>query len=376
MNLKPKASSKYSCPHTRRPTVLLAWITTIIILFCLTGCAGPSYYTQAIRGHLGLMGDREDIIVILQREGIDPDLREDLQLALDIRAFATDELGLPDNRSYTQFVQTGKQAVSWNVVAAPEFSLQARRWCFVVSGCVPYRGYFEREKANIFAQRMRDKSFDVSVSPAIAYSTLGWFDDPLLDTMLQYSNEQLAAFIFHELAHQAVYVKGDTSFNEAYAGFVEEVAVRQWLQATDRDELLLHWRSMENAAIQFNALLRKTRDRLASEYTAGRGEAAMRINKQLIFSDMKSEYQELVSESWKGKDYFKSWFSGELNNARLALINSYQGGLCAFAELYQSAGRNFHRFQHLAAEKAAMDKDQRLAWLNEPCTTIASTRDL
>ena len=351
-------------------------MATIIILICLTGCAGPSYYTQAIRGHLGLMGDREDIIVILEREGIDPELREDLQLALDIRAFATDELGLPDNPSYTQFVQTGKQAVSWNVVAAPEFSIQARRWCFVVSGCVPYRGYFEREKANQFAQRMRDKSFDVSISPAIAYSTLGWFDDPLLDTMLQYSDEQLAAFIFHELAHQALYVKGDTAFNEAYAGFIEEVAVRQWLQATDRDELLPDWRSMENAAIQFNALLRKTRDRLANEYAAGLGEAATRINKQLIFSDMRSEYQELVSERWKGKDYFKSWFSGELNNARLALINSYQGGLCAFTELYQSAGRNFHRFRQLAAEKAAMDKVQRRAWLNEPCTTIASIRDL
>ena len=121
---------------------------------------------------------------------------------MEIRAFATAELGLPENDSYTEFVRTGRQAVSWNVVAAPEFSLDARQWCFLVSGCVPYRGYFEQDKAARFANRMKDKSWDVTISPAIAYSTLGWFDDPLLDTMLLYSDEQLAAFIFHELAHQ------------------------------------------------------------------------------------------------------------------------------------------------------------------------------
>jgi predicted aminopeptidase len=373
---KLPALQKLPGPLTRWATVLLTLTAIILTLLHLPGCAGPSYYTQAISGHLALMGDREDIRVILDRAGTDPELQRELELALEIRAFATEQLGLPDNDSYTEFVRTGRQAVSWNVVAAPEFSIQARQWCFVVSGCVPYRGYFDQEKAAEFAQKMRDKSYDVTVSPAIAYSTLGWFDDPLLDTMLQYSDEQLAAFIFHELAHQQLYVKSDTVFNETYAGFVEEVAVRQWLQATGRHELLPHWQSMEKASTQFNELLMKTRARLAEEYNSGRSEAAMRVNKKMIFSDMKSEYQVMVNEQWNGRNYFKSWFSSELNNARLALINSYHGGVCAFTKLYESAGRDILQFQQLAAEKAAMGKEQRAAWLSQPCTVIASGRDL
>ena len=379
-----KSSVILILPVTRKlPEPLTRWFTWLLPLTCailalqqLSGCAGPSYYTQAISGHLALMGEREDIHDILGRAGTDPDLQRELKLALEIRAFATHQLGLPDNDSYTEFVRTGRQAVSWNVVAAPEFSIQARRWCFLVSGCVPYRGYFDQQEAAEFAQKMRDKSYDVTISPAIAYSTLGWFDDPLLDTMLQYSDEQLAAFIFHELAHQQLYVKSDAMFNETYAGFLEEEGVRQWLQETDRHELLPHWQTMEIASAQFSELLMKSRKRLADEYDSGRSEASMRLNKRKIFSEMKSDYLVLVSEQWNGENYFKSWFSSELNNASLALINSYQGGVCAFRELYESAGRNIPQFQQLAAEKAALDREQRAAWLSQPCTAIDSDRKL
>jgi len=133
---------------------------------------------------------------------------------------------------------------------------------------------------------------------------------------------------------------------------------------------------MEKASIQFNELLMKTRARLAEEYDSGRSKAAMRVNKKMIFSDMKSEYQVMVNEQWNGRNYFKSWFFSELNNARLALINSYQGGVCAFTKLYESAGRDILQFQQLAGEKAAMGKEQRAAWLSQPCTVIASGRDL
>ena len=358
-----------------QPGLLLAAAVSLSLLI-LPGCAGPSYYTQAVSGHLQLMGKRENIQAILDQGAADPELQRELELALEIRAFATAELGLPDNDSYTEFVRTGRQAVSWNVVAAPEFSLDARQWCFLVSGCVPYRGYFEQDKAARFANRMEEKSWDVTISPAIAYSTLGWFDDPLLDTMLQYSDEQLAAFIFHELAHQQLYVKGDALFNEAYAGFIEEAGVRQWLQATGRHELLPRWRLMEQASTQFNSLLKKTRDRLADEYRSDHGIEAMRANKKSIFSAMESEYNRLVNDQWNSEDYFKSWFSSDLNNARLALISSYQGGACAFTNLYESAGRNLLQFQQLAAEKAALNGKQRTAWLNQPCATIASGRDL
>ncbi len=355
---------------------LFLLVAIAISLLPLASCASPGYYTQAISGHLAIMGAREDIHDILSQADTKPELRRELELAIEIRRYASDQLGLPQNDSYTEYVATGRQAVTWNVVVAPEFSVEAREWCFVVSGCVPYRGYFKQQKAAAFASKMKDKSFDVSISPAIAYSTLGWFDDPLLDTMLQYSDEQLAAFIFHELAHQQLYVKGDTAFNEAYAGLVEEVGVRQWLQATDRLTSLPRWQAMEYASIQFNTLLLKTRDRLAQEYRSGHAAEVMRENKKSIFSDMEEEYSMLVQDHWNGEDYFKSWFSRALNNAQLALTTSYQGGACSFQKLFESAARDIVKFHQLAAEKASMDEQHRSAWLNQSCPDIASGRDL
>ncbi len=164
----------------------IMWACALIPVFLLAGCAGPAWYTQAVSGHLALMTQRTGISEVLAEGKIDPALQQDLKLALEIRDFAINQLALPDNDSYTEFVQTGRQAVTWNIVATPEFSLEAKRWCFIIAGCVSYRGYFDQHKAERFAHKLEKKSYDVTISPAIAYSTLGWFDDPLLDTMLQY----------------------------------------------------------------------------------------------------------------------------------------------------------------------------------------------
>jgi len=343
-------------------SLLLAWL-----LLHSAGCAGPSYYAQAISGHLGLMRQREDIHQILDSGAADPELARELRLAMEIREFAVSELGLPDNGSYTQFVDTGRDAVSWNVVAAPEFSLQPRQWCFLVSGCVPYRGYFKREAADRFAEKLAGDGLDVSVSPAAAYSTLGWFDDPLLDTMLSYGDEQLAAFLFHELAHQELYVKGDTAFNEAYAGFVEESGVQLWLESTGNTDRLPGWKERRQASLQFNALLQETRQVLEAEYRSGEPEASMRENKARIFAQLRENYQVLVGETWKGRSYYESWFTRDLNNAQLALVNAYQGGACAFERLFAEAGGDLARFHQLAAGKAALDSASRTEWLDQPC---------
>jgi predicted aminopeptidase len=342
-----------------------AW--ALISVFLLAGCAGPAWYAQAVSGHLALMTQRTEISEILARDKMDPALRKDLKLAMEIRSFAIDRLGLPDNGSYTEFVHTGRHAVSWNIVAAPEFSLEAKRWCFIVAGCVSYRGYFDQHKAERFAHKLEKKSYDVTISPAIAYSTLGWFDDPLLDTMLQYPDEQLAAFIFHELAHQQLYVKGDTAFNEAYAGFVEETGVRAWLQSTGRDDLLVRWQSKNTASIQFNILLQNTRDQLNEIYISGLNKEEMRSQKKLVFIEMKTRYLALVNEHWGGINHYRSWFSLELNNARLALMKLYRGGSCAFEKLYESVGGNIVFFHQLAADRAALSTDERAAWLNRSC---------
>jgi len=343
------------------------WACALISVFLLAGCAGPAWYAQAVSGHLALMTQRTDISEVLAEGKIDPALQQDLQLAMEIRDFAINQLGLPDNGSYTEFVQTGRHAVTWNIVATPEFSLEAKRWCFIVAGCVSYRGYFDQLKAERFAHKLEKKSYDVTISPAIAYSTLGWFDDPLLDTMLQYRDEKLAALIFHELAHQQLYVKGDTAFSEAYASFVEEAGVRAWLQSTGRDDLLLRWQSMNEASNQFDILLQNTRDQLNGIYISGLDEEEMRAQKKLVFIELKSRYLALVNEHWGGVNHYRSWFSLELNNARLALMKLYRGGSCAFEKLYKSAGENMVLFHQLSADRAALNPDERAAWLSQSC---------
>ena len=353
----------------------LAALSTLLILV-LTACASPGYYAQAIAGHLELMRQSQDVAEILSAEQTDPALRSRLELATGLRDFAVRELGLPDNGSYTQFVQTGRDAVTWNVVATPALSLEARHWCFPVAGCVPYRGYFQREAAEKFANRLRDSGLDVDVAPATAYSTLGWFEDPLLDTMMHYRDEQLAGIIFHELAHQQVYVRGDTGFNESYASFVEEVGVALWLRASGRADRLPQWESQRLAATQFDSLLLQARSELAELYASSATEAGKRRAKSILFEQLVADYQYLVNGPWSGQDFFAGWFAGELNNARLALFSSYRGGICAFAAIYREAGQDLQRFHAFAAERAGLEPAARSAWLEQPCPHVAPRQEL
>lgn len=342
----------------------------------LSGCASPAYYSQAISGHMQLMRQREDITALLNSGETDPELARELELSAEILDFATDRLLLPDNGSYRQFVRTGRDAVTWNVVAAPEFSLKPKLWCFVVSGCVAYRGYFHSGDAERLAEKLAGTGYDTSVSPAIAYSTLGWFDDPLLDTMIQYSDEQLAAFIFHELAHQQLYVRGDTAFNEAWAGFIEQIGVRLWLESSGRSARLPGWLKQESAGIQFNALLQDVQKKLNALYASDLPEEQMRTEKVRVFGYLQDAYRQMVELQWDGQNYYSAMFSRALNNASLALVNSYRGGFCAFTQLYRSAQEDMGRFQQLAREKAELKAEQRQAWLQQSCEVIASGTDL
>ena len=204
----------------------------LLVLVCLlTACSGPGYYTQAISGQWKLMHSRQDVQSVLDDPSTSPELAGQLRLADQIKTFASDSLDLPADGSYDSYVEIEGDALVWNVIATEEFSLQAKQWCFAVAGCVPYRGFFKQEKASKSAERYRKKGMDVYVSPAAAYSSLGWFNDPILSTMLSGSDVQLAAYLFHELAHQRLYVKDDGLFNEGYASFVEEAGLKLWLEA-------------------------------------------------------------------------------------------------------------------------------------------------
>ena len=345
-------------------------------LCLLSGCAGPSYYVQAVAGHVGLMAKRQDTATLLAKADTDEALREHLLLAREIREFAIKRLHLPDNGSYLDYVGTGREAVTWNVVAAPEFSLEPRRWCFLFAGCVPYRGYFERADAERLAARLGERGLDVAVSPVLAYSTLGWFRDPLLDTMFRYGDEQLAGVMFHELAHQQLYVRGDAEFNESYASFVEDIGVPLWLESSGRAERLPAWRRRREAYAEFTALLGETRDELALLYASEASPATLRERKAGVFARLEDRYANLVRTRWHGENYFGGWFRDGPNNARLALFESYAGGTCAFAALYRAAGRDLARFQALAAERAALDNAARHAWLDQDCAAVAPGADL
>jgi len=355
-------------------TILLALLA--VFLTQLSGCAGPAYYSQAIAGHLHLMRSRVPVSELLADPGTDPELARRLRLTLEMRQFAEDKLFLPANGSYSRMAITGKDAVTWNVVAAPEFSVEPRLWCFPIAGCVAYRGYFDRRRAEEFAVKMVKKSFDVMISPAVAYSTLGWFEDPLLDTMLKYPDAILAGIIFHELAHERLYVPGDTGFNEAFAGFVEQTGVQLWLSDSGRSDELGQWEARKRASMQFNGLLKETREQLLAVYSSGQPDETLRQEKKRIFGDLRSRYRALVDEDWEGVDYFASWMDGDLNNAYLALMDSYEGGTCAFAALFRESGENLQRFYELAAEKAGLEKEIRQAWLDGACVQIASDVDL
>jgi predicted aminopeptidase len=357
----------------------MSWLRSLSILAlalgcCLAGCVSPSYYVQAISGHLALMRSRVPIASLLADPGTDTQLAARLRVAQGMREFAQQRLHLPAEDSFSQLAITLRQAVTWNVVVAPEFSIEPRSWCFPVAGCVAYRGYFDQQAAEAFALRMRAKGFDVMISPAVAYSTLGWFADPLLDTMLQYSDATLAGIIFHELAHQRLYVQSDTAFSESFASFVEETGTREWLQESGATAELRDWENKKKAAIQFHRLLKESRQRLAAVYASKQADDVKRKEKQRVFADLRTRYQAWVSGDWQGVDYFSGWMSGELNNAHLALMDDYEGGICAFANLFDLAGQDLQDFYQLAGEKASLRKSERQAWLDLSCSHTVPTQ--
>jgi predicted aminopeptidase len=350
-------------------------LTAFLLALATGGCAGPGYYAQAIGGHLELMRQRQPVTESLIA-GAAPETQRELRLSLEIRDFAVARLGLPDNGSYSRYVETGREAVTWNVVAAPEFSLEPRRWCFLFAGCVPYRGYFDRAAATRFADRLAAKGLEVTVFPAQAYSTLGWFEDPLLDTMFRNGATHLAGVIFHELAHQRLYVRGDTAFNESYASFVEEIGVSLWLSSSGRSEQLPAWQRQRTAARQFDETILQARQALAGLYDSELPAAEMRRRKQAILEQLRADYGALIAGAWGGMDYFAGWFRQEVNNARLALFASYRGGVCAFARLHEEAGADMARFHELAAARAGLPAAEREAWLRQHCRVVASGNEL
>ena len=277
---------------------------------------------QAVSGQYDVMTRSEPIAELLADEGTPPATRERLELARQARQFAVDELALPDGRSYLRYADLGRPYAVWNVVATDEFSTEPRRWCYPVAGCVSYRGYFDEARARSVAARLSARGEDVTVGGVATYSTLGRFPDPLFNTMLGWNESRLVGTIFHELAHERLYVPGDSEFNEAFASVVEAEGVRRWFTARGQTDALDAYRASTAREAGFAALLRDARGRLSALYASGLPAAEMRIEKQRELGRLKFDYTRLKA-SWGGYSGYDAWFTRTLNNAHLAAVATY-----------------------------------------------------
>lgn len=318
-----------------RPQLAKARNAMRIVQFLILAIAGcllqGCYYMQAFNGQMEIVTKRKSIERVLQNPATQEPLRSRLEYVAAARNFASRELGLPDNKSYRQYADLKRPFVVWNVFATPEFSVTPRRWCFPIAGCVVYRGYFNEAAARRYAQRLERNGYDAAVGGVAAYSTLGHFNDPVLNTMLGWSDAQLAATLFHELAHQVLYVAGDSDFNEGFATVVEEVGLERWLRSQRQqmneegdaaNRALLAWRGQRERQQQFIALLLNTRERLKELYAENISKEEMRDRKQYEFGLLKLEYARL-KEQWNGYSGYDAWFSRTLNNAHLVSAATY-----------------------------------------------------
>ncbi len=324
----------------------------------LGSCGELGFYRQGAVGQLDLLARRHDMAEMIADPVTPAPLRERLRTALAIRDFASRELLLPDNGSYRCYADLGRSSVVWNVVAAPEFSLDPIRWCFPIAGCVPYRGYYSREGAESFAGGLRQDGNDVYVYGVSAFSTLGWFDDPVLNTFINRPDWELAGVIFHELAHQKFYVEDDSDFNEAFATVIEEEGVRRWLAVHGTSRERTEQAEVEGRREAFLGLIQTTRQRLADLYASPAPVAAKRTAKAAIFAELRSRYQELKT-GWNGFKGYDRWFASELNNARFVSINTYRQLVPAFGALLRESHGELRVFFAKAEELGRLPAGER-----------------
>jgi predicted aminopeptidase len=365
-------SGRRRCTVSRLGGLLTYALMYVLMGTLLGGCAQLGYYAQAAQGQYALWADAKPVADWLADPQVAPKLKARLEQAQLIRDFAVRELGLPDNGSYRRYAALRQPFVVWNVVATPELSIDALSWCFPIAGCVNYRGYYRQEQAQAYADMLRADGFDVQVAGVPAYSTLGWFDDPLLSTFIHYPDAELARLIFHELAHQILYVAGDTPFNEAFATAVEEAGVQRWI--TLQDEQATGARSMGETSIghlsigptyqryaarrqDFVALLYRHRQALAALYEEDISDQRKRDQKERIFGVLRDDYR-VLKAGWGGYAGYDRWFAEPLSNAHLASVANYHDLLPAFRVLLAQQ-KTLPGFYAAVRSLAALPKPER-----------------
>lgn len=306
----------------------------LLIVCFLTGCGSTGYYYQSAAGQLDLMSRARDIEDVLKDEQIPQSVRDRLEQVVEIRRFASEALRLPDNESYRSYADLEREYAIWNVFAAPKLSTQAHRWCFPIVGCVVYRGYFKESDARQFAETLQEEQgLETFVAGVPAYSTLGWFDDPVTNTVLDYSETELAGLIFHELAHQVAYAKDDSVFNESFATTVEIEGVEHWLENQGKYGEIQDYRIRRQRDMEVVKTILAYRDRLEKIYESDHDAQWMLDRKAETIKTLKERYASMVRE-WQGYRGYKRWFSQDLNNAHFVAIAAYYDKVPAFEALF------------------------------------------
>ena len=353
----------------RRWPIVVAVLAGAVTLAACATFETVDYYWQGAAGQLELVTRSEPITDVIGKS--DAALAARLQRIRDIRAFASRELGLPDNGSYTRYTDLGRPFVTWNVFATPELSMTPRQWCFPIAGCVNYRGYFREAEAQGELSRLKTRGDDVYVGGVPAYSTLGWFDDPVLSSFVRWPETEVARLIFHELAHQLLYVKSDSIFNESFATAVAEAGLARWLAARKDPQLATQAERADRLRAKFRDLVRMTRAKLYELYASKLSDDDKRRGKAETIAAMKAAY-ESAKAGEPGLGGYDRWFAQQPNNAALAAIGIYTDRVPAFRELLHEADDDLPSFYARVRELAALPKRARDARLDALSTRAAT----
>lgn len=340
----------------KKPIPLFCLFAALLLLPIVGGC-GLQYYSQAIAGHFRIMASRVPIKEELIYNNLDADNQSKLHLVLEVRSFASTKLGLPNNKSYTMYSEINRQYAGWNVYATPRFSVEPKTWWFPIAGYTVYRGYFSKGEALQFAEKMAKKDFDVFVGPFTGYSTLGWYDDPVLSCQLRLKPIRLAGLIIHELAHQEYYLPGDSRFSEAFAVTVERAGVLQWLKSQKRGGLVIEALRMWDEEDAVVKRMVQTRNQLRNLYRSGLDPNTLGQKKKAVFQALKRDLHGIspagiTLPNTNGEQC-------EYNNASLVPVDTYYSIVPVFQSILNDVGGNLPEFYKKVRELGSLSVDQR-----------------
>ena len=336
----------------------MRWLISIPLLLLLSGCADIGYYWHSTSGHLDLMNQRVDIDELLADDTLDNDLRARLLLVQDIRRFSIERLHLPANGSYSSYVELQQPYVIQNLFAAPEFSTRLHQWCYPMIGCASYRGYYDETRLRAYVDELQAQGLEVHVGPVPAYSTLGWFDDPVLSSFIDWPDYRLAGLLFHELTHQKIYIDDDTTFNESLASAVQQVGTVLWLKSNSRlaeQEEFKRWLVYRDETID---LIVSTRSELAAVYASEMTDAEKRVRKARQFQQARIAHDSIASRHGV-EGGFKLWFADGLNNAKIGSVAAYNSRLKAFVRILDALGSDFPAFYRYTERLSELEQNTR-----------------